>query len=131
MGKWFQWTLLVLVSAAYALAYQTGVVDYILTVDKSYLVLGMSGMLWLLLASLALMSFFGKSKPVFETATFINNRFTVFGLFGTCVGLFLATYQGIPGQEVMLVALGTSLLTTLAGIAANLVGDLALKNFGG
>ena len=123
MNKWIIWSINVLIIAGYAVAYKLGAVAYLLHTDKTYITLGIAGLL-LLVASVASMITLTNSynERVLEQLHYVVDHFPVLGMLGTTVALYLVVFEGVPSQEVMLMSMSLALTTTIAGLISSMIG---------
>ena len=124
MTRWIVWTITVLLSASYVFAWRMGVIDFLLTVDKTYITLIIAA---LLLAAALVSSWmtltYKYPRYMIEQLHYVVDHLTALGMLGTTVALFMAVFKGIPTPEVMLTTMSLALTTTIAGLIGNIIGN--------
>ena len=119
---WHQWTILVVTALATAIAYYYGFVQYIWSVDVTYLATVIFGLFVFSSIGIAIVTYRKKATEMVKTQLeFIASHLTAVGMTGTVIGLMVIIADGIPEPSQLLIGVGTALTTTLAGLVCTII----------
>lgn len=124
---WNNWTLSVLYALAGIYGVYIGMIEYLLTVDKTFI----SFVILFLFTLSSLMTLvYTYKKKIPEWAErfleFVTGHLAAIGMMGTVFGLIFIIKDGIPEPQQLLIGVGTALTTTLAGLIATVLLNLQL-----